>query len=298
VIPIELRSEHAEALTAAVAAVEAWPLDSPGTLSDLARIVDLDATLSDLGIQVRASLNAADVAVLHNVPTDSDAAILAIFMTVAVPCSFGNGGAEGESLVYSIAPREGPTADLSETNLEFPVHTDSTFLREPHHYVGLCCIESGEDTGGETQVIRQDALTQELTRAFGEDALAALCEPCFPFFLRDPFYGTGVQLAPILEPSDAGFNMRYRHDVMASLMAEFGAQCGENSRKALDAMAATAAAMPPALAAQLRPGDYLIFDNRKVLHGRTPIPASSRRVLRRLKGYARTDRNYRIVVLL
>jgi hypothetical protein len=207
--------------------------------------------------------------VLHGAPTDSDPAILALFQAVAVPTAVGNAGA----ICFTVAPKTGDHIDLSETDNEFPPHSDSTFLRDPHHYIALACVRRDADSGGDSYVLTHDAVRDMVREVGGERIVRALGEPVYPFVLRDPLYGEGIQLVPVL---GADGTIRYRKDMLDRLLS------GRPELFApgvLDALAVLDQVLDRARGRDcfvLAPGDMLVLDNRRVLHGRTPIRPGDR----------------------
>lgn len=287
---MRLTDEQVRRIRAVARTAAGWPLDDPQTLRDLRSGWSADPMLDELGTELRAAVDQTDAVLVHAVPTESDAAVLAPFQSVAVPSSFGNGG----TVCCTVAPKtSGDHIDLSETDREFPPHTDSTFLREPHHYIALTCVERDEDCGGESYLLASDRVRAAVRDAGGEDALQALREPLFPFVLHDPLHGDGVQLTPVLGRAGA---LRYRRDVLDDLQARRPELWSDRARSAY----ATVRAVLDKLQGQdrftLEPGDMLLLDNRRVLHGRLPITPGATRVLRRMKGYASAGADFRIVV--
>jgi alpha-ketoglutarate-dependent taurine dioxygenase len=83
--------------------------------------------------------------VVRQVPSDSDRALVAVFQRLAAPSGVGN----GDGVIHTVSVMPSATSvDLSRTDREFPPHTDSTFLRDPRHFVVLACIERAPDSGG------------------------------------------------------------------------------------------------------------------------------------------------------
>jgi len=289
---MRLTDDHVDRLRGIARRSEGWPLESRQTLNDLQGDFEGDEHLRALGSSIRAAIAAASLVVLHGAPTDSDAAVVALFQAVAVPSAVGN----GDGIVHTVTPKATvKRADLSDTDSEFPPHTDSTFLRDPHHYIALACVERDTDAGGESYVLREDAVRGAVHDRLGPEVLQALTEPAYPFFLQDPLYGDGVQIVPILGQSNGVRSIRYRRDVLEKLLPEHHQRCPQRNRDALAALDRLLTTMSWQERFILTPGDVLIFDNRRVLHGRTPITPGAVRVLRRLKGFAVTGPGFEIL---
>ena len=248
----------------------------PGRDADLGGLRALVAgDLCGLWAAVRAQLQRACAVVVHGVPTESDGVLLALALATGTPDASGNGG----RLIYDVRPRPlTEQGDVSTTREAFALHSDSTALVRPHDTVYLACVAAAHGRGGESRVMSAEHVRASLPAR----AIAALEEPIFPFALNDPLHGRGVRRAPVLQ----GDAIRYRRDAL-----ELGERaCGEalpaRARTALDALEAVLAEEEHQLAFGLRPGDVLVVDNRRALHGRTAFARGADRHLRRLKTFA------------
>jgi alpha-ketoglutarate-dependent taurine dioxygenase len=275
-----------------VAHSDGSPLEDQESLRALREGVEGDSVLRSLGAAMRTAIDDADLLLLRNAPTDSDPSIMALFQTVAIPSSVGNGG----GFLCTVAPKAGEQDDISDTDSEFPPHTDSTFLREPHHFVALACVERDPDSGGESRVLYIDALRSEIETEYGHGILQRLAEPAYPFYLQDPLYGDGVQVVPIFTDVEGKHAMRFRYDCVEPLLAEFPQTCPEQNQEALATLESFLGGASPHERFTLEKGDILIFDNRRLLHARTNITPGAVRVLQRLKGFAATGPGFEILL--
>ncbi len=222
--------------------------------------------------------------IVSGVPVDSDDALLELVASLGTPTALGN----GSGVIHDVTPRPGAgDSDLSSTAARFPLHTDSTFLLDPHAFVALACLSSSGDGGGESRVVRVDELRARISSRGGRDALEALSESAFPFLVREPGAPPAVRKLAIFEPRPDGWTVRYRSDAVAMALRETGTQLSSRHRLALLALEDALADESQHDAFMLRPGDVLLLDNRRVLHGRTAIADGAARVLRRLKVLAR-----------
>ena len=207
---------------------------------------------------------------------DRDDDLLELVSALGTPTAIGNG-----SLIHEVSPRPDRVgADLSHSAEAFPLHTDSTFLVEPHDFVALACVEAQDGFGGESRVVGCHALR---ARIADPGALEALAEPAYPFLIREPGCAPDVRALPILREDDDCWTVRYRSDAVAMALRDSGIELGARHRAALLALEDALADSAIHAAFTLRPGDVLLLDNHRVLHGRTAIAPGARRVLRRLK---------------
>lgn len=227
--------------------------------------------------------------VVSGAPVDDDAALLALIGTLGEPSAVGN----GDGLIHEVRPRPlEERRDLSSTAAEFPLHTDSTALRFPHHYVGLACATATPAAGGESLVLHVEELVAALVERHGPEPVAALAEPVFPFPLNDPSEpGRRVQDVAVLSAGPGGRPwIRYRADALGVGLALRPEPLERRHRTALGALEETLGDSSLATRHSLVPGEVLLLDNRRTLHGRTAIRPGAPRHLRRLKAYRRPPR--------
>ncbi len=268
-------------LTALAATVAGWALDQQSieTLRTSARRCE---PLRRVAQQLLRDLAEHSYCVIRNVPVESDAELAALLGLVATISTEGNGGEPFFSIARAVDEDES-LADRSRTGASFPFHSDSTYMVRPHEMLGLGCVVNDAD-GGDSSLIRAADIAAQVEAKAGRDALLALEEPTFPFFLRDPVVGHGVQRTPILTRVGEHWQVRYRSDVLDVLVPRY-----DILERHLGALAVLRSVLdgPPSdaeITIRLRPGDYLMVDNRRALHARTALGRGARE-LRRSKGY-------------
>ncbi|MFB7260573.1 TauD/TfdA family dioxygenase [Streptomyces nojiriensis] len=288
---MEISESQAEELIATATRQDGWGLDEDACLA-IRRDVRRSSDLEMLGREIRGALNSQGWIRLQKAPTHSEGALIALFSTTATPSPFGNGA----GLIYSVTPSpdEGVGSDLSRTTAAFPLHTDSTFLRAPHEIIALGCVEADPE-GGDSLFLTAQTLSDAMVEHAGTQISNALRDPVFPFHLRDPLHGTGVQLVPLIEDTPAGPTARYRRDVLERLMPTYGSACEAIHHDALKLLAEVLDDMSLCQRFKLQPGDLLITHNLRSVHGRTPIRPGSKRRLQRIKGYEPEAYNFRMV---
>jgi hypothetical protein len=276
----ELTASDADRLRHIARDAHAQMLDDPAVLHRLRAEFSGDPVLCALGGTISTTIADTKTLLIRNTPVDSEAAVIALFQCVANPTSVGNVG----QIVHKVTPRrDGRRADISGTEDEFPPHTDSTFLRHPHEFIALACVQSEVDGGGDSFVLSVAELRATLDSQHGPGVLACLAEPAYPFLMEDPLYGDGVQLVPVLGHDDT---VRYRRDVLRLLVSSYPGKCSERHQAALKVLDDLLDDRSLHHYFTMSPGDLLILDNRCVLHGRTAIRPGAQRELLRIKGFA------------
>lgn len=177
--------------------------------------------------------------------------------------------------IFDIQVEHDP-ANLANTDLGLEPHTDNPY-RDPVPTLQLLHCLSTASHGGETVLVDGAAIDLRL-RAVQPEAHQALCGLPARWEYRDAYARLRWQ-GPVLE-----------HDLSGNLRQ---IRWNERSRQPLPLTPADAGRFIDALAAfraaagsdqlqarfTLAPGDVLLFDNRRVLHGRTAYPAADRRHL-------------------
>lgn len=181
-----------------------------------------------------------------------------------------------DGVVYRVEVRNGGEGVLDEDRLvmfsttseRFNCHTDGYHREEPPDYVAMLCVRADAE-GGDSLVVHVDALVSRLSPAERE----LLREPVFP-----TTFGSAAVLTGTDEQPQIRFNLRE--------IARFSEQADE---RLTDAHVAAARRLDELAAEEcerrklrLAPGDCLILDNKRVLHGRTELAGESRRLLKRL----------------
>ena len=140
---------------------------------------------------------------------------------------------------------------------EFPLHTDLAHWYVPPRFFALRCVTGVGEVA--THLLDGNALLAVI----GETALRrALVQPRRPVERNRP-------LLRLLE-SHAGIATRFRWDRL------FVSPATAASATTCDAVSEYLAAAKPAEVVLLSPGDTLIVDNWRMLHGRSAVPTTAR----------------------
>ena len=176
---------------------------------------------------------------------------------------------EGLKSIHTLTPtpiHEAPPNTYSGNfgTSEFPLHTDLAHWSMPPRYLGLRCIVG--TSAVPTRVYDGNGLILH----FGLSELRMLL-----VHPRRPMMGE-KQLLPILQRCDAGMDMRLRWDgiYLRPAMA--------SATNLFSEIKSFVTAAKPQDVVLSEPGDVLIIDNWRILHGRAPTPpeSSSRRIER------------------
>ena len=176
---------------------------------------------------------------------------------------FGYTNEKEAELVHQIAPVRGrETAASNEgSKADFGPHTECGALSMIPTYLLLTCLRA--DAGGAAATFLMEA--RDLCRRLSPDDLAALFQPHFQMEIPESFGSADQWSAPgaILRGSVEMPELWYDRDGMRGTTPE--------AQAVLDRVHALAADPSVQRQAVLRPGDILVLDNRKTVHGRRPF---------------------------
>lgn len=148
-----------------------------------------------------------------------------------------------------------------ESAAELPFHSDRCDL------LSLLCVRQAP-VGGETRVVNAYAAYTALQKKAPELA-QVLCQPV-PFDLRDTSGGARWAMMPIFSISEGVFLARYvRRFIEASQRFDDAPRITDTQLAAFDAFDAVLESPGMSLDLRLRPGDWLLIDNHRMLHSRT-----------------------------
>lgn len=275
-----LNADERQELVEVANVAKGWALDQPA-LESMRRRARGSDILTAVATRLHREILDSGYCLIREVPTESHAELAAFVGLVSTLSEEGNGG----QLFFPVTPSadEDESTDLSSTGASFPFHSDSTYMVRPHEMLGLGCVVN-DAAGGDSSVMLAADVADLVEAKAGADALRALGEAVFPYFLRDPIAGQGVQLVPVLWRHHDQWRIRYRSDVLDALLPRH-----DLSARHLSALEAMRSLLDnPSAEAEtrirLQPHDYLLLDNRRVLHSRTALGDGARE-LRRSKGY-------------
>jgi alpha-ketoglutarate-dependent taurine dioxygenase len=182
--------------------------------------------------------------------------------------------AENEG-VYRVQVMDAPLHDsagnivLSSNADEFPLHTDDSYSPAPAHYVLMHCWQADAQGGGESWVAHVDAIVA-LAAA---DLIQRLASTPYP----TPFGNASVLRHDAAGQWRVRFNCR---DMMSFAQLR---QQALSAQQTDDLLAFEQLAMQCMQRMQLAPGDCIVVDNHRVLHGRSAFDPASGRLLKRLR---------------
>jgi len=241
-------------------------LQEPGAQDGFRRALaaDLGRAYTDWTDAVRAALAAPPHAVVVRDRGPGRAAALLAALAVALGEMMNpyRDLVPGSPVLQEIVPK-GP----SSPDRVWLWHTDSANWPEPNDLSALACLRAAP-VGGATQVL--SLATLRAHPAWRADLLAPLWEAEVEWPV-DSFLGGGTFRARAITAD----RLRFRRELLA------GRGSGAFQR-AVDGFAAASDAAAPDVSALLRPGDVLVFDNRRAMHRAGPVrdPQRRRRLLR------------------
>jgi gamma-butyrobetaine dioxygenase len=205
------------------------------------------------------TLNAHGFAIVRGVPREMDGALA--FADLLGPIRLTNWG--GIADVKAIAN----AYDLTMTPRHLEPHTDNPYREPIPGYVLLHCLENDAD-GGDTTLV-DGFHAAELLRQGNPHDFAALAETRVTFRYHDETAFLENH-GPLIETDGAGAVIRVRYSNRTEMVARLAVEELDRYYAARAAMwRLIAPASPLTLRFRLQPGELLMMDNYRVLHGRT-----------------------------
>ncbi|WP_165950192.1 TauD/TfdA family dioxygenase [Actinomadura sp. GC306] len=163
------------------------------------------------------------------------------------------------------ATRAGGT--VSQTSGAAPLHTDAAYRERPEAGMCLFSVRPARD-GGRTLLLDADTALADLP----DRMLNRLRRADWSWRTPEPFVPEApFRAAVVTLPPSGAAALRWRPDLL---------MCGDAEQRAAAEEFARHLARLPAVELALRPGDALILDNRRILHGRTAFGDPARMLVR------------------
>ena len=226
-------------------------------MTDAAALLDWLRSLRDYGVSL-----------LRGVPSESQAVVkVAERVSFVLPTNFG--------VCFDVYSMPEPTSN-AYTSLELLLHTDLPHHKDPPGYQLLHCL-ANEAVGGESLLVDGFHLA-ELLREQDPEAFALLTTLPVSHRYQDEqadHYFSGPLI--LLNEEGEVKQIRFAPNVVAPLNVPFDRM--QAMRRAYQKFAALAQSPEHQVRLKFNPGDLVITDNHRVLHGRTAFTG-----LRHLQG--------------
>ncbi|MEO3812670.1 TauD/TfdA family dioxygenase [Sphaerisporangium sp. B11E5] len=179
---------------------------------------------------------------------------------------------DGGREIWTVAPRTtrpGATFSMRAGGAAF--HTDAQYHSRPEDVICLFVVRPAAD-GGDTMLLTARDVVATLRRdPAGETALERLAQPVWTWTPPDVFSRKAAAAVPPMPVLPGDGTVRWRRDNLGPLcppQAQAATVLESGLRRA------------PATRLSQNPGDVIVIDNRRTLHGRTPFTDPERRLLR------------------
>ncbi|MER6526100.1 TauD/TfdA family dioxygenase [Streptomyces sp. NPDC001508] len=229
--------------------------------------------------QIPTALAQHGLLLLRNVPAADDT-LLILLGAVAAPATTCE--ANGPRLVDHLSPAvSGEERHRAQNQRsEMLLHTDASAQQAPPDIVGLACV-ANEGNGGGSVLVAVDDIVKRMCQD-GQKRTIGLLQNDFPY-IHPQRTERPATLAPVLRDlGDGHFHVRYRKENLETGKALCPDALTEDTWAAAKLFARYLEAdSRPQTTLRLQRGDYLLFDNRRYLHGRAAIDPAAYRLLKR-----------------
>jgi len=158
------------------------------------------------------------------------------------------------------------------------LHTDTADWEPPVELISMVCVRADHKGGGRSRLLDVDNIRDEVTDRLGVGALELLENELVPWQLA-PYLGGGVSWQPVLTSTSVRWR---RYTINLALESEDVKLAGE-MLNTLDAFEKLIASTDRTIDFLMREGEFLVSDNQRTIHARTPITdgvASDRLMIR------------------
>ena len=146
------------------------------------------------------------------------------------------------------------------------LHTDTADWEEPVELISMVCVRADSGGGGRSRVLDVDTVRDEVSSRLGQETLELLETQPVPWQLA-AYCGGGVRWRTVLTRSSLCWR-RYTIDLA---LDSDGAQLSEAMLKSLDRFESVLSTTSRTVDFLMSDGDFLISDNTRTIHARTPI---------------------------
>ena len=162
--------------------------------------------------------------------------------------------------------------NLAYTSVALPLHTDLPNQEVPPGYQFLHCL-ANEATGGGSLFADGFAMAEDL-RAEDPDAFRLLCHVAIPFRFHDDSADIRVH-RPVITLGSKGEVIEIRYNAHLAGIFDMPAEIMPAYYRAYRAYMAKTRDSKYRLTLKLKAGEMVVFDNRRILHGRDSFDPST-----------------------
>ena len=162
--------------------------------------------------------------------------------------------------------------NLAYTSVALPLHTDLPNQEVPPGYQFLHCL-ANEATGGTSLFADGFAIAEDL-KAEDPEAFCLLCDISIPFRFHD--VDTDIKVhKPVITLDDAGDVIEIRYNAHLAGIFDMESEIMPSYYRAYRAFMSKTRDPRYGLRLKLKAGEMVVFDNRRVLHGRDSFDPST-----------------------
>jgi len=163
------------------------------------------------------------------------------------------------------------------------LHTDTTDWETPVNVISMVCVRADPSGDGRSRILDIDSIRSEVQRALGNEVLSILETEAVPWQLNECF-GNGLKWRPVM--SRTGMCWR-RHSINLALDS-MQTKISDDMLMILDGFENLVSSSTQTLDFLMREGEFLVADNLRTLHARTPVTSPlSRRLM--IRSWVRTS---------
>lgn len=158
-----------------------------------------------------------------------------------------------------------PSSDSGRYESE-NLHTDTADWNPTVELISMVCVRADKGGGGRSRILDVDTLRAEVESQMGKESLELLEAEPVPWELAAD-QGGGVTWRPVLSEAF----MCWRPYTMEAALKSLGTKLSDQLTEALAALEKLIASVTGTLEFLMSEGEWLLVDNHRTIHSRTPI---------------------------
>jgi len=162
-------------------------------------------------------------------------------------------------------------------------HTDGAHWPEPNDLTALECFRKDEQDQGLSRIIPVDIVLDQLKNNGQSELIDYFYKSKVPFLLHKNFGHKGWMYGHVLTKDKYGTQVRFARTYIESAIKKFEIKVNPNLLENVEIFEKMLMEIGERTQFLLNHGDLLIFDNKRVFHGRTQTEKNSRRILKKVK---------------
>jgi len=165
-------------------------------------------------------------------------------------------------------------------------HTDGAHWPEPNDFTALQCVSPDQKGGGFSRIVLIDDVLNYLSKNSKDHIINNFTKIKFPFLLHKNFGNAGFHHQLILTQVDQNLDsshVRFAARYIEECIKKYNLKLNQKLLEEVVEFERVINKIGIKTQFLLDEGDWLIFDNKRIIHSRTSISLDSKRIIKKIK---------------